>query len=77
MSATARLKEKAISTIERLPQKRLKEVIDFVEYLESKESIEATEEILADKTLLNGIKKGIDDLNAGRYKPWREVRRNV
>lgn len=77
MSATVTLKEKAISTIERLPQKHLKEVIDFVGYLESKESIEATEEILADKSLLNGIKKGIDDLKAGRCRPWREVRKNV
>lgn len=43
--------------------------------IESKESIEATEEILADKALPDGIKKGIDDLNAGRCRPWREVRK--
>ncbi|MBI5634850.1 MAG: hypothetical protein HZA15_15390 [Nitrospirae bacterium] len=48
-----------------------------MEYRESKESVEATQEILADKTLLDGIKKGIDDLKAGRCRPWREVRRNV
>jgi len=77
MSATAMLKEKAIKSIDRLPQNRLKEVIDFVEYLENKESVEATKEILADKTLLKGIKKGIDDLKAGRCRPWREVRKNV
>ena len=77
MSAAAKLKEKAIETIDRLPQNRLKEVIDFVEYLENKESVEATQEILTDKALLNGIKKGIDDLKAGRCRPWREVRKNV
>ncbi|MBI5638966.1 MAG: hypothetical protein HZA17_00940 [Nitrospirae bacterium] len=76
MSATAKLKDKAIETIVRLPQKRLKEVIDFVEYLESKESEKATQEILADKALLEGIKKGIDDLKARRCRPWRAVRKN-
>lgn len=77
MPANMNLKTKAIETISRLPKKRLKEVIDFVEYLEKKEEIEATEEILADKKLLEGIKAGIEDLKAGRCKTWRVVRKDV
>jgi hypothetical protein len=41
-----------------------------VEYLEHKEEIEVTQEILADENLLKGIKAGIDDLKAGRWKPF-------
>ncbi len=77
MSATSTLKDKAIESISRLPEKRLREVIDFVEYLDKKESAEATREILADKQLLEGIKKGIEDLKTGRCKPWRSVRKDV
>ena len=77
MSSTSTLKNKVIASIDRLPGKRLKEVIDFVEYLEKKESAEATAEILADKQLLEGIKKGVEDLKAGRCKSWRAVRKNV
>ena len=77
MSATSTLKNKAIESISRLPEKRLREVIDFVEYLDRKESAEATREILADKQLLEGIKKGIEDLKAGRCKSWRSVRKDV
>ncbi len=77
MTATSTLKNKAMARIAGLPEKRLREVIDFVEYLEKKESAEATGEILADKQLLEGIKKGIGDLKAGRCKSWRSVRKNV
>jgi ribosomal protein L18 len=77
MSATSTLKNKVIASIDRLPGKRLKEVVDFVEYLENKESAEATGEILADKRLLEGIRKGVEDLKAGRCKSWRSVRKNV
>lgn len=77
MAASSTLKNKAMACIARLPGKRLREVIDFVEYLEKKESTEATGEILADKQLLEGIKKGIRDLKAGRCKSWRAVRKNV
>jgi hypothetical protein len=77
MYATSTLKNKAIASIARLPGKHLREVIDFMEYLEKKESAEATGEILADKQLLEGIKKGVEDLKAGRCKSWRSVRKNV
>ncbi len=77
MAATSTLKNKAMASISRLPGNRIREVIDFVEYLEKKESAEVTGEILADKKLLEGIKKGIGDLKAGRCKSWRSVRKNV
>jgi sulfopyruvate decarboxylase TPP-binding subunit len=75
MPPTKQLKNKAIDAISKLPQDRLREVVDFVEYLERKEEVEATKEILSDKKLLEGIKAGIEDLKAGRIKQWRSVRK--
>lgn len=65
MPVPVNLKNKAIETINKLPEKRLKEVVDFIEYLET------------NKELLEGIKKGIEDLKAGRCRPWRTVRKTV
>jgi hypothetical protein len=77
MSAMGGLKNKAIEAISKLPNKHVKEVVDFVGYLEKKGEIEATREILTNKRLLEGIKAGIEDIKAGRCKPWRVVRKNV
>jgi hypothetical protein len=77
MPPTKQLKNRAIDAISKLPENRVREVVDFVEYLERKEEVEPTEEILSDKKLLEGIRAGIEDLKAGRYKPWRSVRKNV
>ncbi len=77
MPATIEFKKKAIDTINKLPKGHLIKAIDFVEYLEHKEEMEATQEILADENLLKGIKAGIDDLKAGRCRSWRTVRKNV
>ena len=77
MPTTAELEKRAFDTISKLPKEHLIKVVDFVEYLEHREEIEATQEILADENLLRGIKAGIDDLKAGRCKPWRSVRKNV
>ena len=77
MPPTKQLKNKAIDAISKLPEDRLQEVVDFAEYLERKEEVEATQEILSDKKLLEGIKAGIEDLKAGRIKQWRSIRKNV
>ena len=38
------------------------------------ESLEETVEVLADKKLLGAIKKSLDDIKAGRYKDFKDVR---
>ena len=50
---------------------------DFVAYLNAKEEIEATKEILKDKDFLNSIMRGDADFKAGRVKRWTEVREDV
>lgn len=55
MLPTKQLKNKAMDAISKLPEDRLREVVDFAEYLERKEEVEATQEILSDKKLLEGV----------------------
>ncbi len=38
------------------------------------DDIEETMEILADKKTLAGIKKSLNDIKAGRYKDYRDVK---
>ncbi|MBT9538060.1 MAG: hypothetical protein IVZ94_08000 [Nitrospirae bacterium] len=78
MSKTVTIKkEKIFSDFERLSKQRKKEVADFVAYLNAKEEIETTKEILRDKDFLNSIMRGDEDFKAGRVKRWSEVREDV
>ena len=78
MSKTAPIKEeKFFTAFEKLSKERKKEVADFVAYLNAKEEIEATKEILRDKDFLNSIMRGDEDFKAGRVKRWSEVREDV
>jgi hypothetical protein len=74
---TAIKKEKIFADFERLSKKRKKEVADFVAYLNAKEELEATKEILGDKDFLNSIMRGDEDFKAGRFKRWSAVKENV
>ena len=78
MSKTATIKEEKIfADFEKLSKERKKEVADFVAYLNAKEEIEATKEILKDNDFLNSIMRGDADFKAGRVKRWTEVREDV
>ena len=78
MSKTATItEEKIFADFEKLSKERKKEVADFVAYLNAKEEIEATKEILKDKDFLNSIMRGDADFKAGRVKRWTEVREDV
>ena len=64
--------------LEVLPQDKIKEVMDFIDYLKTKqEELEVTREILNDRDFLESIKRGKSDIKAGRFKDWNDVRENV
>lgn len=50
---------KAHEIIDTISDKKLAEVIDFLEYLKVKEELEATNEIMSDENLVRAIKKGL------------------
>ena len=59
------LRVKAHEIIDNISEKRINEVIDFLEYLKIKEEAEATNEILNDKAFMESLKKGMLEANNG------------
>lgn len=56
------LRIKAHEIIENISDKKIVEVVDFLEYLKIKEEVEATNEVLTNKKLLDSIKKGLSQV---------------
>ncbi len=53
------LKEKAYKIIDAISDNKLAEIIDFLEYVKLKEEVEATNDILNDKKMLEAIQSGL------------------
>jgi len=71
------LREKAHEIVDKISEKKLAEVVDFLEFLKIKEEIEATNEILDDKKLLESIQKGLIQYNSGDLVSLDDVVKNV
>ena len=71
---------RVMEKIKTLSLERLKVVLDFIEYLEEKEELEATLEVLKDEETMENIKAADDAWEAGRieeFMPWEKVRGDV
>lgn len=71
------LEKRAIEKIKTLSEDRLKTVIDFIEYLEEKESWEATLEVLGDKDSMKNIRAADDAWESGameEFVSWDKVK---
>lgn len=71
------LREKAHEIVDKISEKKLGEVINFLEFLKIKEEIEATNEILDDKKLLESIEKGLIQYNSGDLVSLDDVVKDV
>ena len=67
------LRVKAHEIIENISDKKIAEVVDFLEYLKIKEEVEATNEILSDKKLLYSIQKGLAQIKNGELTELDDV----
>lgn len=75
----ASLKEKVISKISRLPENRVFEVSDFIDFIyqrEEEETWKETKEILKNKKLMKAIREAEKDLETGKVYKWEDVRSN-
>ncbi|MCL7411659.1 MAG: hypothetical protein P1P69_04390 [Methanosarcinaceae archaeon] len=73
-------KRKAIEKLDLLSLDKLKVVLDFIEYLEQKEDIDATLEITADENSMQNIRAADQAWEAGRvqeFTSWKNVKRHV
>ncbi len=71
------LQERLQAALAELPPKKVEQVIDFAEYLKSREEWDATIELLNDPEMRRDIDEGREQAARGEGKPWREVRQNV
>lgn len=72
--------ERVVSSLRELSQDRLKVVLDFVEYLRSREEWEATADILGDEKTVSAIRAAESDWQAGRkekFVPGDRAKRRV
>ena len=77
MQKTAIDTKQVLSDIESLSTERQREAADFISFLRMREEMEATQEVLSDKDLLDGIARGEEDFRHGRVKKWSEVKEDV
>ena len=68
------LKEKAYKIIDTISEKKLAEVINYLEYIQIKEELEATNEILDDKKLLKSIQAGLKQYENNELVDFDEIK---
>jgi len=73
-----KIKERIKQIIDGLSETRVRLILDFIEYLDEKESWKATKEILEDKGMMADIKACDEALKAERMEefiPWDKVKK--
>ena len=73
----SKLRKQAVMLIERLPKKKLKAAIDYMNYLYDKEAWDATHELTSNAEIVKSLERAEADEKAGRLKSWADVKRNV
>jgi hypothetical protein len=74
------LKRQAKKAIDELTEEKVRVAMDFIDYLKSKEEMEATLEILSSQELMAQIQAAERALKSGRkteFISWEKVRRDV
>ena len=67
-------RQKAHRIIDLISEKKMGEVVSYLEYMKIKEELEATEEILDDEKLFKSIQKGLGQLRAGEIISFEELK---
>lgn len=68
---------RAHEIIDNISDKKIGEVLDFLEYLKIKEEAEATNDILTDKNLYDAIKKGLKQMGEGQLVDLESLIKDV
>jgi len=74
------LKRQAKKAIDELTEEKVRVAMDFIDYLKSKEEMEATLEILSSQDLMDQIHAAERALKSGtktEFISWEKVRRDV
>jgi predicted transcriptional regulator len=68
---------RAHEIIDSISEKKIAQILDFLEYLKIKEEAEATEDIVTDKVLYAAIEKGLQEVKEGELIDFESVKEDV
>jgi hypothetical protein len=74
---TAQLRKQAKEHLDSLPPDKVRVAVEFLGYLDSAASRDATAELLKVPGLLQDVEAVADQIKRGRTKNWRKVRKDV
>jgi hypothetical protein len=74
---TAQLREHAKERLDALPAAKVRVAAEFLDYLDTAASRDATAELLKVPGLLQDVKDATNLIKNGRTKDWRKVRKDV
>lgn len=77
MAKNTLLKDRVTEKLQRIPQRQLRLVHDFLAYLEDREAWEATQELLTDAGMKRDVEEGVRQVRNRRGKSWRQIRCDV
>jgi len=73
----AELRKQAKERLESLPPDKVRVAAEFLNYLETAASRDATAELLKMPGLLDDVRDASGHIKRGRFKDWRKVRKDV
>jgi predicted transcriptional regulator len=68
---------RAHEIIDNISEKKIAQILDFLEYLKIKEEAEATKDIVTDKFLYAAIEKGLQEVKEGELIDLESVKEDV
>ena len=71
------LREHAKQRLDSLPPDKVRVAAEFLEYLETAASHDATAELLKMRGMVEDVKASLKQIKSGRFKDWRKVRDDV
>jgi hypothetical protein len=74
---TAQLRKLAKEQLDGLPPDKVRVAAEFLEYLGTAASRDATAELLKMPGMLRDVKEAAGHVKGGRFKDWRKVRNDV
>jgi hypothetical protein len=74
---TAELRKNAKDRLDSLPPDKVRVAAEFLKYLETAASRDATEELLKISGILADVKEATEQIKKGAGKNWRKVRKDV
>jgi hypothetical protein len=64
------LQDRLHAALAELPPKKLEQVLDFAEYLKSREEWDATMELMSDSGMRRDVEEGMGQAARGEGRPW-------